>query len=335
MRLWLAVLHFSILTASVFPLAAQTPDASTTDFRRPSIAGEVRSADGQSPKTVIVKLETRTGMKVNQAWTASSGRFEFYGVPLGEYYLVVNADGYKAIRERIDLSSGSLIGLMLFLVPEEKDPIQVEGDSVDVRDMKVPKKAMKEYEKGVELLRERKAPESVTHFRKAIEVYPAFDDAYMQLCLAYIRQRSVADAQRTLEEAIAANPKNWRALNLLGRMSRRQKQYDKTVELLTRSLAIKEDSWVAHVEMGEALAGLHRMEEAFPHVARAHELRTEEPGIHQLYYNILIKRNQYDAALKELDEFIRLFPEHTLTAKAKQQRTALLQQVIARPEPRP
>ncbi len=334
MRLRPARVLVFLLGAGVWPAAGQAPEPAT-DFRRPSIAGEVRSADGQSPQTVVVKLETRTGMKVNQAWTASSGRFEFYGVPLGQYYLVVQADGFKPIREPLDLSFGNILGLILYLVPEERDPVQVEGDTVDVRELKLPKKALKEFEKGVELLRERKAAESIAHFRKAIEAHAGFDDAYLQLCLAYFRQRQVAEGQRTLEEAIAANPENWRALNLLGRVSRRQKQYEKAAELLTRSLAIKEDSWVAHVEMGEALAGLNRLEEAFPHVVRAHELRPEEPAIHQLYYNILIKRGQYDAALKELDEFIRLFPEHTLTPKAKQQRIALLQQVIARPEQRP
>jgi TolA-binding protein len=319
--------------AAARPTAAQTPDITTGDFRRPSLSGEVRSADGQSPKTVVVRLETRQGVKVNQAWTASSGRFEFYGVPLGQYYLVVQADGFKPIREAVDLSFGGVMGLILYLVPEEKDPVLAEGDSVNVRELKLPKKALKEYEKGVELLHEGKAAESVAYFQKAIAEYPAFDHAYIQLCLAYIRQRSAADAQRTLEEAILANPKNWRALNLLGRMSRRQKQYERAVELLARSLAVREDSWLAHVEMGEALAGLNRMEEAHVHVARAHVLRPEEPSIHQLYYNVLIKRNQYDAALKELDEFIRLFPEHSLTPRAKQQREALLQAVITKREP--
>ena len=61
--------------------------------------------------------------------------------------------------------------------------------------------------------------------------------------------------------------------------------------------------------------------------ARAHALNPGVPAIHQLHYNLLIRGSHYAAALAELDEFLRLFPAHSLAARARQQRAALAARV--------
>lgn len=327
----------SLLFASVClsPVFAQLPTSTppVNDNRKPTIQGEVRHRDGgRIERPVVVKLETVGGAQATQSWTGSTGRFEFYYVTPGQYTLVVDATGYKVVRERVEYSFYPLEGIVLYLVPAaEREEFTSDEFAVNVQDLKVPSDARKQFEKGLKKLEERKPSESVSFFQGAIQTHPAFDDAYLQLTLAYLRLRSLPEAESTLQNAIRVNPQNWRALSVLGRVYRRQKQYEKCIEVTQRSLSLKEDSWLAHVEMAEALAGLNRFPEAGPHAARAHQLHPEEPAIHQLYYNTLIRQDQYQAALAELDEFLKLFPLHRLAARAREQREALAKAVSARP----
>lgn len=330
------LLLFLLFTGvGVRPAFAQLPTSTppANEARKPTIQGEVRHRDGgRLERPVVVKLETVGGAQATQSWTGSTGRFEFYYVTPGQYTLVVDAAGYKVVRERVEYSFYPLEGIVLYLAPAaDRDEFASGEFAVNIQDLKVPSDARKQFEKGLKKLEERKPSESVAFFQNAIHSYASFDDAYLQLTLAYFRMRSVTDAERTLLEAIRVNPQNWRALSVLGRVYRRQKQYEKSIEVTERSLAIKEDSWLAHVEMTEALAGLSRFQEAGPHAARAHQLHPGEPAIHQLYYNTLIRQDNYQAALAELDEFIKLFPEHRLAARARQQREALANAVAARP----
>jgi tetratricopeptide (TPR) repeat protein len=75
---------------------------------------------------------------------------------------------------------------------------------------------------------------------------------------------------------------------------------------------------------------LGKVNEALPHAQRAHELNPSEAATHQTYYNTLIRRGDYRAALEELDEFLRLFPRHPLAEKARAQREALSKEVARR-----
>ena len=329
--------RFLAILLFLAPLSAQQPSSRPPlgEVRKPTIQGEVRLQEGaRVDRPVVVKLETLGGSQAAQSWTGSSGRFEFYQVPPGQYTLVVDSAGYRVVRQRIEYTFYPLEGIVLYLVADAApEPLGDEFAIVDVSRLKIPSKALNHFEKGVAKMKERNTPESIEHFRAAIAAYPAFDDAYLQLTLAHFRTRtaaSLAEAEKTLHAAVQANPQNWRALNVLSRVCRRQKRYEEAAQFGARSLAIKEDSWLAHVEMAEAMAGLNRFTDAGKHAARAHELNPAEPSIHQLYYNALIRQDQYPAALAELDEFIRLFPEHRLTPRAREQRVALAKSLEAK-----
>lgn len=80
---------------------------------------------------------------------------------------------------------------------------------------------------------------------------------------------------------------------------------------------------MAHLELGKTLLGLEQAEAAYPHIARAHELNPAAASAHILLYNTLILRNHHQAGLAELEEFLRLFPDHPVAAQARQQREGL------------
>lgn len=290
-----------------------------------SIAGRVQFPKGFMPaEPVRVRLETHTGGILDQIVAGTDGRFQFNHVACGFYVLAVDVAGYRPVRLPVEHSFIPAEGLVLSLVSGEGSAAQAAA---------IPPKALREHQRGVESLAKKDEAKSITSFEKAIELCPLFDDAYSDLALVHLQRKDLPAARQVLERALAKNSDNLRALVLLGRTARLQGEYPRAVDVLGRALVHKEASWVARLEMGEALVALNRMEEASLHIARAHELNPGLPSIHQLHYNTLIRRSQYRAALAELDEFLSLFPEHSLALKARQQRAALAQKVASEPSP--
>jgi TolA-binding protein len=290
---------------------------------RPVIAGSVRIREGNSGQLVLVQLYSQFGGLVSRVTTTSSGRFEFYGVQPGQYDLVVDVTGYRVARMRVEYSVAPVDGILIDLVPENKGEEPASGPPVPMRVLQAPPKARQEYDRAMESVNHKKLEEGAERFRKAIELYPEFDEAYLQLGMIHLQQNDAVKAQAAFENVTRIHPQGERGFMLLGRSLRMQKQLEQAAAALEQSVKLKEDSWFTQLELGETLLELGRLEQAFPHVERAHGLNAREPSIHQLYYNTLIRRNQHRAALAELDEFLKLFPGHALAARARQQRDAL------------
>lgn len=307
----------------IVALAVAAAHAVVCAQSRPAIAGSVRIREGNTGQPVLVQLYSRFGSLVARATASSSGRFEFFNVPTGEYDLVVDVTGYKVVRLRVEYSVVPQDGILIDLVPEGNETEPAPGPAVPLRILQAPAKAREEYDRGIASVNNKKLDEGVEHFRKAIEIHPEFDDAYVQLGMIHLQRSDAAQAQQAFEQATRIYPQGERGFMLLGRSYRLQNKLNEAAAALEQSIKLKEDSWFAQVELGEALLGLGRLEEAFPHVERAHQLHTSEASIHQLYYNTLIRRNRHRLALAELDEFLKLFPSHALAARARQQREAL------------
>ncbi len=320
MRFWWGM---KALRIGMFAFAVLAVPAGVCAQSRPVIAGSVRIHEGNTGQPVLVQLYSQFGGLVARVTASSSGRFEFYNVPQGQYDIVVDVNGYKVVRMRVEYSMAPQEGILIDLTPDEKPTEFASGVSVPLRVLQSPPKAREEYEKGMENLREKKWDQGVARFRRAVEIHPEFDEAYLQLGMIHLQQNDATQAQLAFENATRIHPQGERGFMLLGRSFRLQKKLGEAAAALEQSVKLKEDSWFAQLELGETLLGLGRLDDAFPHVERAHQLNTNEASIHQLYYNTLIRKNQHRQALEELDEFLKLFPSHALATRARQQREGL------------
>ncbi len=322
------LLALGVLTSSLFAQAwAQEFGGTSENPISPSkgdIAGYVRPPGSEKLGTsFLVRLETSTGMLIDQTWTDRQGRFNFMEVSCGSYVLATTASGYRLVRRQVEHSYEPMEGVILRLVRMENGG----GAATSTRELLVPKSARKEYEKGLRAFANRKAKKSAGHFGTAIQIYPKYDDAYIQLGLIYLEQGAFVEAQQVLEKAIGVHDGNARAHALLGSVFRMQNQFQESVRALERSLSLNETSWLTHLELGKTLLSLKKVEEAYDHIAGAHELNAGASSTHILLYNTLILRNEYQAALSELEEFLALFPKHSFASQARQHYQALRKHV--------
>ncbi len=333
-------LFLAALSATPTPLPAQSEasvgrtsaDADPLS-RRPTVSGHVRARWGRGqPQNILIRLESSTGIEVTQVYSGGSGDFTFAHVPVGNYVLVVNQAGYKLVRIPLQVSLGPVSGILVELEAEQDDTAEAPGAAVSLRQLQVPKKAQKEFQQGVETQSRGQAAQSVVHFRKAIELYRDFDNAYIQLALLHLQQGAYGEAQRVAEAALSVNDKNAQAHALRGVACRWQGNDLEAQKALERSLQLDERSWFAHLELGRVYLRQRKLGEGYQLIRRAHDLNPGVPSLHLSLYNALLLRNQPREALAELDEFLRLFPGHHLAAKAREQRQSLTDS-LARKQP--
>ncbi len=269
-------------------------------------------------------------MPAGVTYTNSQGEFEFPNLTRTVYTIEVAVEGYQPVRERVDLYLGARHDVTILLEPRIGVTSNPSGTPLSVRELRIPDKARKSFEKGMlELYENRRPDRSLGYLREAIAIYPDYDEAYVQLSLAHLQQSQYPEAQAVLEKATAVNPGNGRAYMALGTLQNKQGRAQDAIRSLQRALELDPNAWQAHYEFGRSLLQLGNVEEAYEHARQALRLNGQGPALHLLVYNLCVRRGDYPAALVELDEFVRLYPSHPAIPTLLEKREGLRQAVTA------
>ena len=320
-----------LLLIGSFATAAQAQESSTPSngsvekgcqlFGRVYYANTYRPAVG-----VMVRAQSRMVSFVQQ-FTSTLGRYNFDGLPPEIYTIEVSVEGFRPVRQEYDLSMFCRIEAPPMALEAESNETALPAEAmISQTDLRVPPKAREAFERGIEELYDRNRPgQSLEHFREAIALYPDYDQAYLQLAVAHSRQAKFTDAQQELEKATALNNKNARGFFLLGFVHGREGHSVESLRALRESIRLDNTYWRAHFELGRALLQLGLTDDALRHAQRAHQLKPDMPQVHLLLHDILVRRQDYQAALAEVDEFLQLFPKDRLSARALKQQEWLRQ----------
>jgi len=298
-----------------------------------SIQGQVRDADSAAPiPHARVLLVQSSGIPVGQTITTLQGTFLFVGLfrglPPGDAYeLWVTCQGYQDGREIVRLPAAGPAVAFVYLRRREvtRAPVLIEPPALD--DLQVPKKARKEYEKGVKQLRQRNWQKSRRHFEAALALYPRYASAQVGLGTCLLKQGELGPARRAFEAAIAINA-NYAAPRLfLGEICNAEHQYAEAVIELRKALTLNPDSWFGHFEISRAYLGLGDVAHAEEHIIRAQELLPGIPEVHLMRANVYLAREDYAGALKEIDEFLALVPAGPTAENVRQRRRQIQEQL--------
>ncbi len=282
-------------------------------------------ADGMRPAARIqVNLLRTAGVLAEATFTNSQGEFEFRSLVRAVYVVEVAAEGYRPVRERVDLYLSSRRDITILLEPGTQVTSNPSGTVLSVRELRIPDKARKSFEKGIHELYENRRPDrSLRHLREAIDLYADYDEAYVQLALAYLHQRQYTEAQAVIEKATGVNPGNARAYMVLGTLQNQQGRAEEAVQSLQGAHELDPHAWQVHYELGKSLLQLGRVDEAYEHARHALQLNGQGPALHLLVYNLCIRRGDYQAALAQIDEFVKLYPAHPAAQKLVEKKEAL------------
>jgi len=299
--------------------------------KRVEIHGQVRFAQGGAPATnVVVRLESyEGGGSISEAFTDSSGKFQFTSLPPAQYSVRVRHSGYRDAQQTIDLTttSSGLVLLQLSRDASSSSTISKLG-SIDAN---VPPAAQKEFDKGMAALAggsKDKTSVAVKCFEKAVSIYPQFVEARLKLGTGYMDLGQWDKAEQALLATIEVDANAFNALFALSEIYLRQDKFGDAEKVLVKGLAIEDRSYLGHLNLARVYWEKSReikdlaqarptLEKSYEEIKRALTLNPDLAGAHLLKGNLLLRVGRTTDALTEFHEYLRLEPNGALANETR------------------
>jgi tetratricopeptide (TPR) repeat protein len=126
--------------------------------------------------------------------------------------------------------------------------------------------------------------------------------------LEYHQRGDLERAAFLYEAALAENPQNPDALNLLGVVKHQQRDPAQAVWLIARAATLRPDDPTIHVNLGEAYRGLGDLDQTIECGRTALRLNPDHPGVHANLALALIHQGKHDTSIDHFRAAIRLEP---------------------------
>jgi len=313
LRIFLLLVISSLFVSQTLAQRDNDPMAPGSLFE---ISGQVRLGDNKTIQNVMVRIETSSGALVDQGTTDSMGRFRFTRLRQGQYRISASAAGLVSQPQAVDLSRSSpRVHVLLQLDPES--PTFRPRERTGVIDVRVPAEATLALERGNTALAGKKSDEAISHFKKAVEIYPEFYDAQVALGQVYMDVGQWEKAEASFRQAVKINPKAVTAKVSLGEVYRREKKYEEGARVLEEALKVDGNSWETNFTLGRIYWELKDIVKAGKYVAHSLELRPNVAEAHLLAGNIFIRAGLPANALVEYEEYLRLAPQGEFSAQTQ------------------
>jgi tetratricopeptide (TPR) repeat protein len=222
------------------------------------------------------------------------------------------------MSERVDLTLNPTAYLMFELQPESVAAAEPLTGPAMLISASTPDNASKEFRIGERNLHENKDLEgAIKHFRKAIQLYDRFAEAYLMLGLIYLDQKKFEDSRMALQKSAELDPKSAAAYIALGAVFNQEKKYEDAEKALSRGLEITPDAAEAQYELAKTYWALGRWQEAEPHAQKAVAAYPDLAPVHVLLGNIALRKNDLQGALKEFQEYLSLDPKGPMAEGAR------------------
>src|SRR5271157_2847454 len=220
-----------------------------------NIVGLIRVSRGDFPAhQVLVELRFRGGT-LNSTYADAQGHFSFDGLLGNEYHVVINDDDYSPVDERADVDPHSSIITMvqITLVPREDskndDPVSTRASGgnpylVNPTDYNkhFPKKALKEYERGLDAQYKGKLEEAIEHYQGALKIAPDYYPAHNNLGALYLGKSDFKAAEAEFRESVRLDQNEAQAYFNLGNVLMLTGRYSESKAVVEAGLQRRPDS---------------------------------------------------------------------------------------------
>ena len=289
-----------------------------------SIRGKVVQQNG-SPlnEAVLVRLENIRGTKTT-AFTDSLGQFDFLGLMPGIYYVVVDGDNHQdggTVTVEVFPNAASIVTLMVRLRTPEPTR-KATSVSAGELSQRVPAAAQKEFERASTASKQGKTELAITHYRKAIAIYPNFLMARNDLGAQLMTLGKLDEAAEELSAAIAIDPKAFNPRLNLGMVLVKQHKFIEGADQLRLALSLDATSASAHFYLGLALIGMEDAERAASaekEFKTAYRIGGAKYALALFHLGELyLSRGDREAALKAFQQYLVESPDAANAAHVRQ-----------------
>ena len=260
---------------------------------------------------VLVQLIHFPDGIVGEQFTGSDGSVQFSGLSVGAFTIRASRQGYEPGDAHVDLGNGdrTLQNADILLKPREQEREGPPRGIVAASALRIPDNARKEFAQGSRLLNEKKDfVRSIAAFRRAIELYPGYADAYFLLGSAQLQTKATAAAEASLRKAIALDRHMTAAYYPLAVLLFGERRYSEERELLLEAQKLDSTDWRWPFELARCHAQQGQWDTALSYGLTASESTNAPPKVYLLLADIYANSNKPREAIAELERFAKLDP---------------------------
>src|SRR5215470_6535442 len=286
-----------------------------------TIRGQVRYEDGKLADRVVVRLRSDAVAFQTEMMTDQQGKFDFSGLGPTTYHLTIEGQGVRPYESYLDVSMSHMAYEQItlrFAKDRASSSVPPEGPGASIG-ADIPTAAKKEFDEGQKAANDKKdADAAIKHYKKAIQLYSKYSEAYLAMGLLYLDLGKFDDAQPALQAANDITPTAPGGYFALGTMYNAQKKYDEAEKALTKGLELKSDVPEGQYELAKTYWATGKWQDAEPHAQKAVALAPTMAPPHVLLGNIALRKQDPLGAVKEFQEYLRLDPKGPMATGVSQ-----------------
>jgi len=299
------------------------------------IIGQIHVVKGDFPShPILVELQVR-GATINSAYADNQGRFGFHELVSNLYHVIVNDEDYYPVDEQanLNLEESQSAMVQVFLRPREKktaDPLakQVAGSNpyiVDPDDYnkRFPKKAVKEYDKGLDAEKKGEKDKAIEHYETAVKIAPEYYPAHNNLGTLYLGKSDFKAAEEQFRAAVRFDQNEAQAYFNLGHVLILTRRFPEAETTLAAGLQRRPDSAFGYLLQGHLYAQTGKLAEAESSLQNAIRLDSKMPDAYLQLVSLYLRQNRTNDAIAQLQAFLKGFPDAAAAPRAKELLTKL------------
>lgn len=249
-----------------------------------------------------------TGGGINNVGTVT------FQVEPGEFDIEVESPGYDRATEHATVSKEGMRDVVyVFLTRAGSAPMASAPPGV----MLAPA-AQKELQKSLDAMRQKKYDEARRHLEKARKMVPASPDIQYMMGVLEYTVKNLTAARKQFEAVVASYPTHERSLMMLGQMQFEAKEYKEASATIEKAVEADARSWRAHYLLALASAYAGDLPKAGVEAVRAGELNPEKAAaMKMLGAKILMLEGKDSAAEEAFQSFIKTYPRDAAAPDAR------------------
>jgi tetratricopeptide (TPR) repeat protein len=209
---------------------------------------------------------------------------------------------------------------------------QTSPYEVSVRELKIPPRAKRAFEQGLERLAKKDPEGSLTNFEQAIAEFAGYYEAYDRIGAADLKLWRIPEAEQAFRKSIELSVGQYAHPQIaLGAILVDQEKFTEAESAIRKGLDLEPESWTGHYYLGLALFGLNRLGEAEKSAREALSRKADFPKAHILLADIHGREKDYESLVNDLNEYLKLAPDGPDSAWARTLRESVLRVVSQSP----
>jgi protein O-mannosyl-transferase len=167
-----------------------------------------------------------------------------------------------------------------------------------------------EYCLGNTLRQKGREDEAILHYRKALEIYPAYASAHYNLGNTLLQEGRLEDAIRQFQSTLQLTPDSAAAHLNLGIALFQEGRVDESIPHFQRAAEITPGDDKAHNDLGNALMEKGRLDEAISHFQNALQIKPDSAPAHLNLGLALFRKGRVDDAISYFRKALELTPAY-------------------------